>query len=132
MKYRTMGRTGYKVSEIGFGAWQIGGGSWGAQSDKDSTRALAAAIEKGVNFIDTAAGYGNGKIEKIVGKFTKDVGKRIYIATKTPPLPGTWLPSLYSIAEDRYPEGYIRSNVNERLKNLDLDGDGIKIGVKLI
>ena len=120
MKYRTMGRTGYKVSEIGFGAWQIGGESWGAQSDEDSARSLSAAIEKGVNFIDTAAGYGDGKSERIVGKFIKDIGKRIYITTKTPPLPGSWPPSPYSIAEDRYPESYIRNNVDERLKNLDL------------
>ena len=120
MKYRAMGRTGYTVSEIGFGAWQIGGGSWGAQNDEDSIKALHTAIEKGVNFIDTAAGYGDGKSERIVGKFIKDIGKRIYITTKTPPLPGSWPPSPYSIAEDRYPESYIRNNVDERLKNLDL------------
>jgi aryl-alcohol dehydrogenase-like predicted oxidoreductase len=121
MKYRTMGRTGYKVSEIGFGAWQIGGESWGAQNDEDSIKALHTAIEKGVNFIDTAAEYGNGKSERIIGKFIKDVGKRIYISTKTPPLPGPWPPLPYCIAEDRYPESYIRNNVNERLKNLGLD-----------
>jgi len=121
MKYRAMGRTGYRVSEIGFGAWQIGGGSWGAQNDEDSIKALYTAIEKGVNFIDTAAGYGNGKSERIVGKFIKDIGKRIYITTKTPPLQGPWPPSSYCIAEDRYPESYIRNNVNERLKNLNVD-----------
>lgn len=121
MKYRTMGRTGYKVSEISFGAWQIGGGSWGTQSDEDSIKALNSAIEKGVNFIDTAQGYGNGKSEKIIGKFIRDIDKRIYIATKTPPLSGTWPPSPYSKAEECYPESYIRSNIDERLKNLGID-----------
>lgn len=121
MQYRLMGKTGYKVSEIGFGAWQIGGESWGAQSDEDSLNALNAAVEKGVNFIDTAAQYGNGKSEKIIGQFIKDIGKRIYIATKTPPLPGLWPPSPYCIAKDRYPESYIKDNVEERLRNLGLD-----------
>ena len=91
MKYRTMGKTGYKVSEIGFGALQLGG-LWAAQSDEDSIEALNLAIEKGVNFIDTAGEYGNGKSERIIGKVIKGVGKRVYIATKTQPLPGPWPP----------------------------------------
>ena len=120
MKYRKMGKTGYKVSEIGFGAMQIGGGIWAAQSDEDSIKALNTAVEKGVNFIDTAGEYGNGKSERIIGKFIENVSKRIYISTKTQPLPGPWPPSPYNTAEDRYPESYIRSNVNERLKNLGI------------
>ena len=95
MKYRTLGRTGYKVSEIGFGAWQIG---WSTQSEEDSIKSLHTAVERGVNFIDTAAGYGNGKSEKIIGKFIKDLGKRVYITTKIPPLPGIDPPSPYCIA----------------------------------
>ena len=117
MKYRTMGKTGYKVSEIGFGAMQFGG-FWATQSDEDSIKALNAAVEKGVNFIDTAGEYGNGKSERIIGKFIEDVSRRIYISTKTQPLPGPWPPSPYNIAEDRYPESYIRSEVNKSLKNL--------------
>jgi aryl-alcohol dehydrogenase-like predicted oxidoreductase len=92
MKYRTMGKTGYKVSEIGFGTLQFGG-LWAAQSDEDSIKALNAAIEKGVNFVDTAGEYGNGKSERIIGKVIKGMGKRVYIATKTQPLPGPWPPS---------------------------------------
>ena len=118
MKYRMMGKTGYKVSEIGFGALQLGGGIWAAQSDEDSIKALNAAIEKGVNFIDTAGEYGNGKSERIIGKVIKDIGKKVYIATKTQPLPGPWPPSPYDTAQDRYPESYIRSEVNKSLKNL--------------
>jgi aryl-alcohol dehydrogenase-like predicted oxidoreductase len=118
MKYRMMGKTGYKVSEIGFGALQLGGGIWAAQSDEDSIKALNAAVEKGVNFIDTAGEYGNGKSERIIGKFIKGVGKKVYIATKTQPLPGPWPPSPYDRAQDRYPESYIRSEVNKSLKNL--------------
>ena len=115
-----MGKTGYKVSEIGFGAMQFGG-FWATQSDEDSIKALNTAVEKGVNFIDTAAEYGNGKSERIIGKFIEDAGKRVYVSTKTQPLPGPWPPSPYSIAEDRYPESYIRSEVNKSLKNLGVN-----------
>ncbi len=117
MKYRMMGKTGYKVSEIGFGTLQFGG-FWVSQSDDDSTRALEAAVEKGVNFIDTAAEYGFGRSERIIGEFIKNVDRRIYVATKSYPLPGPWPPSPYSKAEERYPESYIRNSVDDSLKNL--------------
>ena len=120
MKYRTMGRTGYDVSEIGFGTLQFGG-FWVAQSEEDSIAALHTALERGVNFIDTAGEYGNGKSERVIRKALKGVDKKIYIATKTQPLPGPWPPSPYSKAEDRYPESYIRKDVDERLKNLGVD-----------
>ena len=120
MKYRTMGKTGYKVSEVGFGTLQFGG-LWASQNDEDSIQALRTAIEKGVNFIDTAGEYGYGKSERIIRKSIEDVDKRVYIATKTQPLPGPWPPSPYDTAKDRYPETYIRKDVDERLKNLGVD-----------
>ena len=70
MKHRKFGNSDMEVSEIGFGAWAIGG-SWGDQKESDSLEALETALEKGVNFIDTAAGYGNGKSERIIGTFLK-------------------------------------------------------------
>ena len=60
MKYRPLGKTGLSVSEIGFGGWAIGG-QWGGQDERDSIAALNRAIDLGLNFIDTAAGYGNGQ-----------------------------------------------------------------------
>lgn len=120
MKYRRLGRTGFEASEIGFGAWAIGG-NWGEQRDSDSLEALEAAIENGVNFIDTAAGYGNGKSERIIGEFLKGRNDKVYVSTKTPPLPGKWPPSPYCRIEDRYPEKYLRKNVEERLLNLQSD-----------
>jgi len=120
MKYRKFGKTGPELSEIGFGAWAIGG-SWGRQSDKDSLEALETAIDKGVNFIDTAAGYGNGKSERIIGEFLKSRSERVYVSTKTPPAPGNWPPSPYDRIEERYSEKYIRENVEERLKNLQVE-----------
>jgi aryl-alcohol dehydrogenase-like predicted oxidoreductase len=117
MKYRKFGKNRMEVSEIGFGAWAIGG-SWGEQSEKDSLEALETAIDSGVNFIDTAAGYGNGKSEKIIGDFLKTRSENVFVCTKTPPKPGDWPPSPYDKIENRYPEAYLRDNIEERLKNL--------------
>lgn len=121
MKYRNFGKTGIMVSEIGFGAWAIGG-SWGPQDDRDSVKALHKAIDLGVNFIDTAAGYGDGRSEKIIAQVLKERSdEKIYVCTKTPPSPGEWPPSPYDSAESRYSESYLRKNVEQRLKNLNTD-----------
>jgi aryl-alcohol dehydrogenase-like predicted oxidoreductase len=120
MHYRKLGRTDIDVSEIGFGAWAIGG-SWGAQDENDSIAALNRALDLGVNFIDTAAGYGNGKSERIIGQVLKNRSEKVWVATKTPPMPGHWPPSPYDVAEERYPEKYLRENVEERLRNLGTD-----------
>jgi len=120
MKFRKFGKSALEVSEIGFGAWAIGG-SWGKQSDKDSLKGLETALDNGVNFIDTAAGYGNGKSEKIIGEFLKSRSETVYVCTKTPPAPGKWPPSPYCKIEERYSEKYIRGNVEERMKNLQVE-----------
>src|SRR5215203_6306469 len=100
MKYRTFGRTGWNVSEIGFGAWAIGG-SWGPQSDADSVAALNRALDLGCNFIDTAQGYGDGKSERVIAQVLAGrKGERVYVATKIPPTsPGAWPPSPYDRVE---------------------------------
>lgn len=120
MNYRILGRTGLSVSEIGFGAWAIGGG-WGPQAEQDSLDALHKAIDLGVNFIDTAAGYGNGKSERLIAQVLSSRPEKVLVATKTPPLPGNWPPSPYDLAEDRYPAAYLRANVEKRLRNLQTD-----------
>lgn len=120
MKFRKLGRTGLNVSEIGFGAWAIGG-SWGPQSEADSVAALNRALDLGVNFIDTAAGYGNGKSEQIISSVLKTRRDEVIVATKTPPAEGPWPPSPYCKVADRYPEDYLRKNVEERLRHLGTD-----------
>lgn len=120
MNYRRLGKTNINVSEISFGAWAIGG-SWGPQDEKDSIAALHKALNLGVNFIDTAAGYGNGNSERIIAKVLQERKERIYVATKTPPASGPWPPSPYCHAEERYSERYLRENVEQRLKNLHTD-----------
>lgn len=82
MKYRELGRTGWSVSEISFGAWAIGG-SWGQVDDTESLEALHKALDLGVNFIDTADVYGDGRSEQLIGQvLTERPGERIYVATK--------------------------------------------------
>lgn len=81
--HRTLGKTGFPISEIGLGAWQLGGG-WGDVSDAQALDTLRAAHASGVNFIDTAMGYGGGRSESRIGEFLRqlDAGDRVYVATK--------------------------------------------------
>jgi aryl-alcohol dehydrogenase-like predicted oxidoreductase len=113
MQYRELGRTGWKVSTVSFGAWAIGG-SWGSVDDKDSLAALHRSIDLGVNFIDTADVYGDGHSELLVAQLRKERKETIYVATKV----GRRLDS-------RSPESYSRINltafVERSLKNLNTD-----------
>ena len=114
MQYRSLGRTGMSVSSVSFGAWAIGG-SWGAVDDEESMRTLHAALDAGVNFIDTADVYGDGRSERLVARLRAErPGERFYVATKA----GRRLP-----VQTR--EGYSRANmedwVGRSLRNLDVD-----------
>ena len=71
MNYRTLGKTGWKVSEVSFGAWAIGG-SWGEVSDEDSVRALHKAVDEGINLFDTADVYGDGRSERLLAKLRRE------------------------------------------------------------
>ncbi len=119
MKYRRLGRTELEVSEIGFGGWALGGGAWGNQKDRESLAALDRAIDLGINFIDTAAGYGKGRSERVIARALKARTEKVYVATKIQPLPGPWPPSPYCDIDQRYPADYLRQKVEERLENLD-------------
>jgi aryl-alcohol dehydrogenase-like predicted oxidoreductase len=81
VNYRTLGRTGWKVSEISFGAWAIGG-SWGPVDDKESMAALHAAVDSGVNFLDTADVYGDGRSERLIAQLKRERKGEIIVATK--------------------------------------------------
>jgi aryl-alcohol dehydrogenase-like predicted oxidoreductase len=113
MQYRPLGRTGWKVSEISFGAWAIGG-AWGEVSDEESMKALHAAIDAGVNLIDTADVYGNGRSERLVSRLKKERKEEIIVLTKA----GRKLPK-------QVREGYSRENltrwIDDSLKNLATD-----------
>ncbi|MCX7735052.1 MAG: aldo/keto reductase, partial [bacterium] len=113
MKYRNFGKTGWKVSEIGFGAWAIGG-TWGKVDDKESLYALHKAVDLGVNFFDTADVYGDGKSEQLISQLRKERSEEFYIATK-----------LGRRLNPHVPEGYNKRNltsfIDRSLKNLGID-----------
>jgi aryl-alcohol dehydrogenase-like predicted oxidoreductase len=81
MHYRTLGRTGWKISEVGFGAWAIGG-SWGQVDDDESMRTLHHALDRGVNFFDTADVYGDGRSERLIARLRRERREPFYVATK--------------------------------------------------
>jgi aryl-alcohol dehydrogenase-like predicted oxidoreductase len=81
MRHRTLGKTGLQVSEVGFGAWAIGG-SWGEVDDENSLKALHAAADAGVTFFDTADVYGDGRSERLIARFRKERREPIVVATK--------------------------------------------------
>jgi len=123
MQYRDFGTVGWKVSAVGFGAWAIGGTSWGPQKDEESLAALGRALDLGVTFIDTAQGYGNGHSEQLVGKALRARklpvgGGPVRVLTKIPPMPGAWPPSPYDECADRFSAGYLRERVERSLREL--------------
>ena len=113
MQYRTLGKTGYDVSTISFGAWAIGG-SWGTVDDEVSMNALRAFVEAGGNFIDTADVYGDGRSERLIAKLQKEFPGKLKVATKA----GRRL-------SPHVAEGYTAANieafVDRSLMNLDTD-----------
>src|SRR5579862_8203538 len=114
MNKRPLGRTGWNVSEISFGAWAIGG-SWGDVSDEDSLAALHKAIDTGVNFIDTADVYGDGRSERLIARLRKErPGDTIHVATKA----GR---RLNPHTADGYNAANLESFIDRSLKNLATD-----------
>ncbi|MFN7992633.1 MAG: aldo/keto reductase [Bryobacteraceae bacterium] len=121
MKYRKLGRTNFEVSEIGYGAWGIGGNQWLGGSDDESLKALRVAIERGLNFIDTALAYGDGHSEQLVGRVVRETGHKIYVATKVPPKNEQW-PAQPGIGiEQVFPYDYIMRSTERSLKNLGFE-----------
>jgi aryl-alcohol dehydrogenase-like predicted oxidoreductase len=121
MKYRKLGKTNFEVSDIGYGAWGIGGKQWLGGTDDESINALRRAIELGVNLIDTALAYGDGHSEKLTGQIVRDAGAKIYVATKVPPKDRVW-PARSGVGiEQVFPYDYIMQSAEESLRNLGLD-----------
>ncbi len=113
MQYKALGRTGWNVSSISFGAWAIGG-TWGDVDDTESMGALHAALDAGVNFFDTADVYGDGRSERLIARLRKERSEPFYVATKA----GRRL-------NPHVAEGYNRSNlrafVERSLSNLNVE-----------
>jgi len=121
MQYRRFGKTDWLVSEIAFGAWQIGG-DWGKVDDRESIVTLLYAFDNGINFVDTAELYGRGHSEEVIGQALRQwTGEKIYVATKAQPIlwpdPDDDDPAM----RGRYPDWYLRDQVDKSLKRLGVD-----------
>lgn len=121
MQYRDFGRTGWRISEISYGGWQLGG-QWGQVDDEASVRSLLHAYERGVNFVDTAEMYGEGHSEVVIGESLRRWdGNKIYVATKSQPTvwpaPDEDLP----LMRGRYPAWHLRQNVERSLQRLGVE-----------
>lgn len=121
MRYRTFGRTGWSVSEIAFGGWQLGG-DWGTVDDDASVATLLHAFDRGINFVDTAELYGRGHSEEVIGRALRQWrGSRIHVATKVQPVvwpdPSDDAPEMRA----RYPRWYLRKGVDDALRRLQVE-----------
>lgn len=121
MNYRKLGRTGLEVSEIGYGAWGIGKSQWMGAQDDESLRALDRAIDLGLNFIDTALGYGNGHSERLVGQVVRERTETVHVATKIPPKNRTWPAPSGLHPDETFPADHVRECTETSLKNLGLE-----------
>ena len=120
MQYRTFGRTGWQVSEIGYGMWGLAG--WTGSDKAEVLRALQRSVELGCNFFDTAWGYAEGVSEQILGQLLKDnADKKLYAATKIPPKNRKWPSRPEFSLDDVFPADYIVEYTEKSLKNLSVD-----------
>ena len=117
MRLRTFPRTGWSISEIGYGMWGMGG--WSGSDDDESRAALALAVERGCNFFDTAWAYGNGHSERLLGELLRHRSDRkIYIATKVPPRNRKWPGRASTPVEDAFSYDHILEYTGRSLENL--------------
>ena len=121
MNYRTLGRTGLRVSELGYGAWGIGKQMWVGADDAESERSLRAAVAAGVNFIDTALAYGDGHSERLVGEVVRGSREEVYVATKIPPANYQWPARPGVRADQAFPGKWVRQCTEQSLANLGLE-----------
>jgi aryl-alcohol dehydrogenase-like predicted oxidoreductase len=120
MRYRRFGRTGWEVSEIGYGMWGMGG--WSGSDDAESIRALQHAVDLGCNFFDTAWGYGEGHSEALLGQLVRaNPGRRLYTATKIPPKNFKWPSRREFTLDDCFPPEHIEEYVHKSLANAGLE-----------
>lgn len=117
MQYRRFGRTGWNVSEIGYGMWGMAG--WAGSEDAESLASLQRAVDLGCNFFDTAWAYGDGHSEQLLGKVLRaNSAKTLYTATKVPPKNRQWPARREYSLDDCYPPEYIEEYVEKSLQNL--------------
>ncbi len=120
MRYRTFGRTGWEIAEVGYGMWGMGG--WTGSDDQESLQSLARAVELGCNFFDTAWAYGQGRSERLLGETLRAFpDRRLYVASKVPPANFKWPARADDPLDEVFPPGHLREYTETTLKNLGLE-----------
>ncbi len=120
MRYRRFGRTGWEVSEIGYGMWGMAG--WSDSSDDESMRSLQASVDHGVNFFDTAYAYGQGHSENLLGQLVRaNPSKKLYTASKIPPKTLQWPAPVDSTLAQTFPSDHVEEYVHRSLENAGLE-----------
>src|SRR5271167_2217034 len=120
MKYRKLGRTGFEVSDIAHGLWGMSG--WSGSEDQESLQAMQSAIELGCNFFDTAWAYGEGKSDGLLGQtISRNKGKRLFAASKVPPLNGRWPAKPEYKYSDVFPAAHVVSYAQKIREKLGTD-----------
>lgn len=121
MHYRKLGKTHFEVSDLGYGAWGIGGTQWLGSGDQAAKASLHAALRNAITFFDTALAYGDGHSESLIGQVKQETGVKFLIATKVPPKNSLW-PARPGIPIDQvFPRDYIVSCTERSLKNLGVE-----------
>jgi aryl-alcohol dehydrogenase-like predicted oxidoreductase len=119
MRYRTFGRLGWRVSEVGYGMWGLAG--WTGREDEETRRSLQLAVDLGVTFFDTALAYGDGHSEKLLGGLVRNnPGRGLILASKIPPKNRVWPSRRGFRLDDVFPADYVRSSTETSLQNLGL------------
>ncbi|MBK9749685.1 MAG: aldo/keto reductase [Chloroflexi bacterium] len=126
MKYNKLGRTDLNLSEVGLGTWEISGDVWGKKDDAESLKAIHTALDLGVNYIDTAAGYGSGHSETLIGQV---LGERkadnVSVSTKILPKCLQWAPPPHKEIDEFFPPDWIVEQCEASLKRLNIERIGI-------
>ena len=121
MNYRKLGSGAFEVSEIGFGAWGIGGKQWQGGQDSEALLALDRSFELGVNLVDTALAYGDGHSEQLVGQAVRRSFRKVHIATKIPPMNRVWPAKADVPMAQVFPYDYVIRSTEESLRNLGVE-----------
>ena len=128
MKTRPLGKTGYTVSELGHGAWGLGGDMWRGVDDADGREALRQAVDHGITFFDTALVYGDGHSEQLIGQTLKDDIRagRVVVATKIPPMNRIWPGHAKTPLAQVFPARHILDSTEQSLKNLGVEAIAVQ------
>jgi len=123
VKTRTLGATGYAVSELGLGGWGLGADMWRGVEDSQAREALREAVDRGITFFDTALAYGNGHSERLMGQVLKAEirANRVVLATKVPPLNEEWPGRARAPLADVFPARHLAASTEQSLKNLGVE-----------